>query len=175
MPREKPQRSAQPVVEPGRTAAADRSAAGRLASTDLIIARLEAEIDKLRKMDRHLLVRPFLIDLHRLRDDLLRQAKACQAGEATMAAAEVSTLLESFAYTVEQMLVRGGVEIVRPEIGSPFDASRHRAAGTQPSTSGELDGTVAEVIREGYFDTTTDRALTTATVRVYRAIPPADR
>src|SRR4029450_5323470 len=112
-----------------------------------------------------LAARPFLVDLQHLRDDLLRQA-ASLAPETT--SAQVTALLGSFAHSIEQALARGGVEVLRPEVGSPFDGSCQRLAGAVLAPRAELDGTVAEVLSDGYLDTTVDRAVTRATVRVYR-------
>lgn len=87
------------------------------------------------------------------------------------------SLLESFAYSAELILSRAGVEVVRPVPGSPFDPSRQRAAGVVPAIAPELDGTVAEVLSDGYLDLTSDRVLATASVRVQRwqePTPPTD-
>jgi molecular chaperone GrpE len=143
----------------------------RAATRERIIDWLHADNERLRSAERHVAVRPFLIDLHRLRDDLLRQASALRADGST---GDMPALLESFAYNIEQTLARGGVEVMRPEIGSQFDASRQRAAGAVPASRAELDGTVAEVLSDGYLDTTVDRALASATVRVYRCESPLD-
>lgn len=140
----------------------DRTAAG-----ELVIERLDATIEWLRSGGSPL-IRPVLTDLQRLRDDLLRQA--------SVASGETAALLEAFAYSVEQMLARAGIEVLRPEIGSPFDARRHRLAGVVASSRPELDGTVAEVISDGYVDVATNRIVTSATVRVYRPTPtPSDQ
>jgi molecular chaperone GrpE (heat shock protein) len=137
----------------------------RTAARERAIDRLQADVEHLRAGAQHLLVRPFLIDLQRLRDDLLRQAVAVRA---EVTAVDLAALLESFAYSVEQTLARGGIEVLRPEIGSAFDATRHRVAGAVAAARADLDGTVAEVVSDGYLDITADRPLTSATVRVYR-------
>jgi molecular chaperone GrpE (heat shock protein) len=66
-------------------------------------------------------------------------------------ACDDTRLLESFAHAVEQILARDGVEVLRPEIGSYFDASRQRMAGAVPAATAELDGTVAEILSDGYW------------------------
>ncbi len=137
----------------------------QVTARERIIEQLSHNIEQLGSEDRHMLVRPFLTDLRRLRDDLLRQVKA-RTGEATTA--QVAALLESFAYSVERTLARGGIDILHPEVGSPVDARRHRVTGVVLTNRAELDGTVAEVISDGYLDTTTDRMLASATVRAYR-------
>lgn len=137
----------------------------RTSAGERVIERLDAAIEWLRTGGSTLLVRPFVTDLQRLRDDLLRQAG--------VASGETAALLEAFAYSVEQTLARAGIEVLRPEVGSPFDARRHRIAGVVASSRADLDGTVAEVVSDGYLDTTTNRTVTSATVRVYRRVPPA--
>jgi molecular chaperone GrpE len=142
-----------------------------VAARERIIEQLSQNLEQPGSGDPHTLVRPFLTDLQRLRDDLLRQVGAL-TGEATTA--QVAALLESFAYSVERTLARGGIDILRPEVGSPVDPRRHRVTGIVPTTRAELDGTVAEVVSDGYLDTTTDRMLASATVHAYRCAVIAD-
>jgi molecular chaperone GrpE (heat shock protein) len=140
------------------------------------LAELAAEVAAVRRLvvgldDRlgareHLVVRPFLTDLQRLRDDLVRQADAFRTHSPE---GHVVELLEALAYSVEQSLARGGVEVVRPDVGSPLDERRHRVTGTVLAASADQDGTVAEVLSDGYVDTTTDRTMRSASVRVYRS------
>lgn len=136
---------------------------------DRAFDRLHEDLERLWSGERHQAVRPLLTDLQRLRDDLLRQAVALPAD---VTSAQVAALLESFAYDIEQTLARGGIEVLHPEVGSPFDPSRQRAAEAVPAMRAELEGTVAAVLSDGYLDTTVDRALTSAIVRVYRHVQP---
>jgi len=142
----------------------------RAATSFEIIEKLHQDAERLQSIDRHTLVHVFLTDLTRLRDDLLRQMGAL-ANDASVG--QFAELLESFAYTIERTLARAGVDILRPEVGSPVDTTRHRVAGVVLTTRAELDGTVAEVLSDGYLDTTTSRTLVSATVRAYRCVEKA--
>lgn len=143
----------------------------RATARERSIDQLRLDIERLGSEDRHMVFRPILTDLQRLRDDLRRQVGALTEGAS---AAQVAGLLESFAYSVERTLARGGIDVLHPEVGSPVDASRHRVAGVVPTTRSELNGTVAEVLSDGYLDMTTGRTLTSATVRAYRCATNPD-
>ncbi|MBE1491919.1 nucleotide exchange factor GrpE [Plantactinospora soyae] len=142
----------------------------RAAARERVIDRQYEDIERLRAGERQSLLRPMLVELRRLRDDLLRQAAGLPEN---LPSTQAASLLESFAYSTELILGRAGVEVLRPNPGTPFDPTRQRAAGMLPAPSPELDGTVAEVVSDGYFDLATDRVLATATVRVQRWQEPA--
>ena len=147
-----------------------RGADERAAARERIIDRLHEDNQRLRAGDRQLVLRPVLTDLQRLRNDLLRQAEAVP-GE--MSGDAVGALLRSYAHSVELTLERGGVEVLHPAPGDPFDAARHRPQAVLPAPGPEADGTVADgtvadVLADGYFETVTGRVLTPATVRVRR-------
>jgi molecular chaperone GrpE len=139
-----------------------RGADERAAARERIIDRLHEDNQRLRAGDRQLVLRPVLTDLRRLRNDLLRQAEAAPSG------VDVAALLRSYAHEVELALERGGVEVVRPAPGDRFDAARHRPQDVLPAAGPEADGTVAEVLADGYRETVTDLVLAPATVRVRR-------
>jgi molecular chaperone GrpE len=141
--------------------AADERAAGR----ERIIERLHEDNQQLRTGERRLVLMPVLTDLQRLRNDLLRQAATAPADRA---AERMAALLDSYAHSVELTLERGGVVVIRPAAGDAFDSSRHRPSGVAEAPEPGADGRVAEVLADGYQDAVTGRALTPATVLVYR-------
>jgi molecular chaperone GrpE len=140
----------------------------RAAARERIIDRLHDDNQKLRAGERHLLLRPLLTDLQRLRHELLRTAAALPESFSGEQAAE---LLRSYAYNLELTLERGGIAVVAPEPGATFDPSAQRAAGAVETADPAHDGTVAEVVLDGYHDTLTDRIVAPATVRVHRWTP----
>ncbi|HZN73968.1 MAG TPA: nucleotide exchange factor GrpE [Micromonosporaceae bacterium] len=144
-----------------------RAANASAAARERLVERLHEENQRLRAGERQLVLRPVLVDLQRLRNELLREA----AGSGTEAAAE---LLVSFARSVEQALERGGIQVVRPAIGGAFDPAQHRVVDVLQAGEGE-DGTVAEVVSDGYQDVVAGRMLAPAGVVVCRrtAQPPA--
>jgi len=142
----------------------------RAAAREQIIERLHDENQRLRAGEGQLLLRPMLVDLQRLRNDLLRQSRALPE---RFSPEQMAGLLLSFANTVELTLERGGVRVLRPATGTSVDPARHRVAGVVAAGSPEDHGTVAELISEGYVDTVTERTLTPAIVLVSRWADPA--
>jgi molecular chaperone GrpE len=140
----------------------------RAAAREQIIDRLHAENQSLRAGERTLLLRPLLTDLQRLRHELMRQADRLPV---EFSGPQAAGLLRSYAYNLELTLERGGIAVVVPDPGAPFDPSQHRAAGTVPVEVPELNATVAEVSLDGYFDVESGRVVTAAEVRVNRWVP----
>lgn len=136
----------------------------RAAARERVIDRLHEENQRMRMGERQLVLRPVLTDLQRLRNDLLREATAVPAD---LAPEKVADLLRSFAASVELTLERGGVLVVRPEPGAAVDPNLHRVVATVPG-SVEQDGTIAEVVSEGYRDALGNQVLAPAAVRVFR-------
>jgi molecular chaperone GrpE len=145
-------------------------AGARAAARERVIDRLHEDNQRLRSGERQLLLRPVLTDLCRLRDGLLRQAATLPA---SVTAAEMSDLLGSFAYSVEQALERCGVRPLGSSRGDAVDPGRHRVAGTVATAEPDQDGRVAEVLADGYLDTVDDRVLAPAAVRVSQWAPSA--
>lgn len=141
----------------------------RAAAREQIIDRLHAANQDLRSGESRLLLRPLLTDLQRLRHELLRSAGGLPE---QFSGAQAAALLRSYAENLELTLERGGIAVVVPPPGSPFDPSTHRAAGTVPVDDPQLTATVAEVLLDGYRDVESGRVTTPAEVRVHRWTPP---
>jgi molecular chaperone GrpE len=137
----------------------------RAAARERVIDNLHAEVERLRVGERSLSLRPVITDLQHLRTDLLRQARTLPHD---MDRTQVGELLESFALSVEQALERCGVEPIQPEVGTEFSARQHRAVRILSTSDPEQNGTIAEVVADGYQDTTTDRVTVPAKVHVWR-------
>ncbi|MFI0794022.1 nucleotide exchange factor GrpE [Micromonospora rubida] len=143
----------------------------RAAAREQVIDRLHDENQRLRAGERLLLLRPLLTDLQRLRHDLLRTAAGLPAGFDTAAAAD---MLRSYAASLELTLERGGVTVLVPVAGAAFDPSTQRATGTVPAVDPGQEGTVAEVVLDGYHDVEAGRTVVPAAVRVHRWLPDPD-
>lgn len=128
----------------------------RAASRERVIDQLSAEVDRLRMGDRRGVLRPLLVDLCRLRDDLLRQAASLPE---TFTVDQARALLRSFADTVELELETHGVLPYTAEPGGAFDPRRHRRLATVPTDVEAQHGTVAAVERDGYTDQETEKVL----------------
>ena len=137
----------------------------RAAARERVIDRLHEENQKLRAGERQILLRPYLIDLQRLRNDLLRQSGSLPD---EMPGARIGELLASFAQSVELTLERGGVVVLRPTPGEPFDPSTQRAVEVVSTSVAGQDSMVAEVLADGYQDTVSNRILMPTSVKVFR-------
>jgi molecular chaperone GrpE len=152
---------------------ADQLAASnaRAQARERVIDHLHAEVERLRVGEQALLLRPVVTDLQTLRRDLLRQAETLPE---RIDSAQVSALLASFALSAEQALERCGVVPVRPSAGDAYAARQHTAVKILDAATESQHETIAEVLSEGYLDTTTDRVTTPARVAVWRWNPAGD-
>jgi molecular chaperone GrpE len=143
----------------------------RAAAREQIIDKLHGENERMRAGERQLVLRPVLTDLQRLRHEMLRDsARLPEQFDARQAA----DLLRSYAHNLELTLERGGVRVVAPAAGEPFDAASQRVTGVVPAAGPEQDTTVAEVVVDGYYDTVAERTVLAAAVRVHRWDPTTD-
>ncbi len=143
----------------------------RAQARERVIDQLHAEIERLRAGEHSLLLRPIVTDLQRLRTDLLHQAATLSP---KIDQRQAAALLESFALSVELTLERCGSTPIRPSVDAKFSAREHRAVKLITASSPDQDGTVAQVVAEGYLDTGTDRVTVPARVHVRRWTPPEE-
>lgn len=141
----------------------------RAAAREKVIEDLHEEVQRLRAGERSLVLKPVVVDLQTLRNDLLHQARTVP-GE--MSARQVADLLESFALSVEQALERCGSTPVRPEPGTPFSARDHRAVKVVAAGNRDEDSTIADVVADGYHDANLDRVTAPARVTVRKWTDP---
>ncbi|HKS48325.1 MAG TPA: nucleotide exchange factor GrpE [Amycolatopsis sp.] len=137
----------------------------RAEARERVIDQLHTEVERLRVGEEGILLRPVVTDLQRLRADLLHQARTLPA---ELGPEQAAKLLESFALSVELALERCGSVPVRPEIGAAFSPREHRAMKVVEAASEEEDGTIAEVVADGYLDTKTNRVTAPSRVHVRR-------
>jgi molecular chaperone GrpE (heat shock protein) len=148
-------------------AAADRYHS-RAEQRESVIDHLHAEVERLRRGERRGLLRPLLVQLTRLRNDLLRQAAELPPD---YDAERASVLLRSFADSVELSLEDSGVVTFCPQPGDPFDPRMHRRVGGEPSAHPGQAGQIAGVQRSGYLDVDSGTPIAPAEVVVYAAAP----
>jgi molecular chaperone GrpE len=139
----------------------------RALARERVIDRQHAEIERLRSAERVGQLRPVVTDLCRLRNGLLRQAGTVPA---EMTGPQVATLLNSFAATVEEMLERCGVVALPGEVGAAFAPSRQQVAAVVEIDDPERDGTVAEVVQDGYAEIDSGRVVVPARIRLHRYV-----
>lgn len=135
----------------------------RAAAREEIILRLHDEVQSLRGGEHATLMRPAIVDLARLRNGLLRQA-------AEMGAEPAAVLFEGFADEAALALERLGAQPLSPVRGEVVVTGAHRVIGIVTTESTELDGTVAVVDSDGYFDTVNQKVVMPAAVHAHRAV-----
>lgn len=137
----------------------------RALARERVIDRQHEEIERLRSVERAGQLRPVVTDLCRLRNGLLRQAETVPA---EMTGPQVQTLLDSFAATVAEMLERCGVAVLPREVGAAFAPSRQQVAAVVEIDESERDGTVAEVVQDGYAEIDGGKVVIPARIRLLR-------
>jgi molecular chaperone GrpE (heat shock protein) len=126
-----------------------------------IIEKLHAENTSLRQGELAQALKPILLDLARLHDDVANLI--AHSGEELRKAAVIPEL-------IVDVLSRHGVIQIRPEVGELFDAKQHQATQVVPTTDASLDATVAAVRRAG-FVTDGGYLVRPAQVDVHRYVP----
>lgn len=134
-----------------------------------VIDHLHDEVDRLRRGERRGLLRPLLVEMCRLRNDLLRQAEDLPGD---FDADRARLLLRSYAESVELALEDGGVATFAPEKGDRFEPRMHRRVGGETSDDAEAVGRVARVRRSGYLDVDTNTPIAPAEVVLYVPASP---
>jgi molecular chaperone GrpE len=134
-----------------------------------VIDHLHEEVDRLRRGERRGLLRPLLVELARLRNDLLRQAEDLPGD---FDADRARLLLRSYAESVELTLEDGGVATFAPDQGDRFEPRMHRRVGGETTDDPEAVGRVAQVRRSGYLDVDTNTPIAPAEVVLYVPATP---
>lgn len=157
------------VLEAGLTEVAQQlaSSSDRALARERVIDRQHEEIERLKSVERAGQLRPIVTDLCRLRNGLLRQAGTVPA---EMTGPQVTTLLESFAATVAEALERCGVIALPREVGGAFAPSRQQVAAVVDIDDPERDGTVAEVVQDGYAEIDGGKVVMPARISVRRYV-----
>jgi molecular chaperone GrpE (heat shock protein) len=137
----------------------------RALARERVIDRQHEEIERLRSIERVGQLRPVVTDLCRLRNGLLRQAVTVPA---EMTGPQVANLLDSFASTVEETLERCGITVLPCAVGAAFAANSHQVVGVVEIDKPEQDGTVAEVLQDGYAEIDGGRVVVPARIRLHR-------
>lgn len=143
------------------------SASDRALARERVIDRQHEEIERLRSVERAGQLRPVITDLCQLRNGLLRQAGTVPD---EMTGSQVASLLNSFAATAAEALERCGITVLPREVGVPFTPSRQQVAAVVEIDDPERDGTVAEVVQDGYAEIDSGKVVIPARVRLYRCV-----
>lgn len=136
----------------------------RAEQREAVIDHQRDEVDRLRRGERRGLLRPLLVEICRLRNDLLRQAGELPAG---FGAERAALLLQSYAESIDLTLENSGVRTFAPESGDPFDPRMHRRVGREPTDNPALAGRIANIRRDGYLDVDSNSPIAPAEVMVF--------
>jgi molecular chaperone GrpE len=136
----------------------------RAGQRESVIDHLHAEVERLRRGERRGLLRPLLVEICRLRNDILRQAEDLPAD---FDADRTRVLLRSYAESIELALEDSGVVTFEPEEGERFEPRLHRRVGGEATGDRELAGHVAQVRRSGYLDVETKSPVAPAEVVLF--------
>ncbi|MGH3923018.1 MAG: nucleotide exchange factor GrpE [Pseudonocardiaceae bacterium] len=143
------------------------SESDRALARERVIDRQHAEIERLKSVERAGQLRPVVTDLCRLRNGLLRQAETVPDG---MTGPRIASLLDSFAATAAEALERCGVAVLPREVGTVFAPSRQQVAAIVEIDDPERDGTVAEIVQDGYAEIDGGKVVIPARVRLNRYV-----
>ena len=114
-----------------RLAASSERYHARAEQREGVIDHLRSEVDRLRRGERRGLLRPLLVEICRLRNDLLRQAEDLPGD---FDAERARLLLRSYAESIELALEDNGVATFAPEQGDRFVPRLHRRVGGESSS-----------------------------------------
>jgi molecular chaperone GrpE len=137
------------------------------ASKERQIDSLHSELQAYRAGLYFKILRPVMLDLISMHDDLTRLIEGIPRGEGTISVAQVLKNLESFQSTIEEVLQRNGVEPYSVE-GEAFVSGRQRALQAVETTESSLDKQVARRVSKGFeYD---EKILRPELVMTYRSV-----
>lgn len=126
-----------------------------------IIERLHSENTTLRQGELTQALKPIVLDLARLHDDVA--SVIAKGGDELRRAAAIPMMILN-------VLERHGITQICPEVGQPFDGKLHQALTVVSAEDTELDGMIARVQRAG-FSRDGIHLVRPAQVDVYRYTP----
>jgi molecular chaperone GrpE len=113
------------------------------------------------------ILRPVILDLISMHDDLSRLIDGIPSGEGMVSVAQVLKNLQSFQSTIEEILQRNGVEPYSVE-GETFVSGRQRALQAVETTESSLDKQIARRVSKGFeYD---EKILRPELVMTYRSV-----
>lgn len=137
------------------------------ASKERQIDSLHNELQAYRAGLHFKILRPVILDLISMHDDLSRLIESIPREEGVIPISQVLKNLESFQVTVEEILQRNGVEPYSVD-GESFVSGRQRALQAIETDEPSLDKTVARRVRKGFeYD---EKILRPELVMTYRAV-----
>jgi molecular chaperone GrpE (heat shock protein) len=127
-----------------------------------LLQKLHAENVNLREGELTQALKPIILDLARLHDDVA--GVIVRGGEELRKAAVIPEL-------ILDVLERHGVSQIKPNAGELFDGKQHQGLRGVPTSDRSLDGTIESVIRLGFLRDG-EHLVRPAQVAVYRHTQP---
>jgi molecular chaperone GrpE (heat shock protein) len=121
----------------------------RAAHREVVISRLHAENQQLRRGELEALVAPLRGGLFAIHDRARRAAGQCRAAS-ELTPEQAAALLEVVAEEVVDVLARAGVERIETAVGEEYDPTRHRPVATVPVAEASQHRTIVAVRGAGF-------------------------
>ena len=126
--------------------------------------RMHKELQRYRDDLYFKLIKPILVDVLEMRDSILRTAAIYGEKPAEQQVIPLKTFA-NYAYDLQEILEKNGIEIFSSEAGGDYVALRQRVVKKIPTQDPSLHGKVAQVLTEGYLNG--DKVLSPEKVAVY--------
>lgn len=126
--------------------------------------RMHSELQRYKEDLYFKLIKPILVDVLEMRDSIIRMAELYAAKPEGQQDIPLKTF-SNYAYDLQEILEKNGIEIFRSEPGGDYIPLRQRVVKKLPTTEEALHGKVAQSITSGYLNG--DKVLSPEKVSVY--------
>lgn len=126
--------------------------------------RMHSELQRYKEDLYFKLIKPILVDVLEMRDSIIRMAEMYAAKPEGQQDIPLKTF-SNYAYDLQEILEKNGIEIFRSEPGGDYIPLRQRVVKKLPTTDETLHGKVAQSITSGYLNG--DKVLSPEKVSVY--------
>lgn len=126
--------------------------------------RMHSELQRYKEDLYFKLIKPILVDVLEMRDSIIRIAEMYAAKPEGQQDIPLKTF-SNYAYDLQEILEKNGIEIFRSEPGGDYIPLRQRVVKKLPTTDETLHGKVAQSITSGYLNG--DKVLSPEKVSVY--------
>lgn len=129
-----------------------------------VLDRMHSELQRYKEDLYFKLIKPILVDVLEMRDSILRMTEMYAAKPEGQQDIPLKTF-SNYAYDLQEILEKNGIEIFRSEPGGDYVPLRQRVVKKVTTTEAALHGKVAQSITSGYLSG--DKVLSPEKVSVY--------
>lgn len=126
--------------------------------------RMHSELQRYKEDLYFKLIKPILVDVLEMRDSIIRMAEMYAGKPEGQQDIPLKTF-SNYAYDLQEILEKNGIEIFRSEPGGDYIPLRQRVVKKLPTADETLHGKVAQSITSGYLNG--DKVLSPEKVSVY--------